>query len=165
MNSIIFAGGCFWGIEEYFSRLKGVSSTKCIYIDGNTENPKYNDLKNHTATHAEAVLLEYNDDIIRLERLLYHFLSVIDPFSLNKQGGDYGIQYRSAIYYSTEKEKDCINNYFQNYFLDKLIDVKVEIKLVVKFYDAEEYHQGYLKKNVDGYCHIKFDTIEKGEEK
>jgi len=164
-KGIIFAGGCFWGVQEYFSRLKGVELTKCLYIDGNTRNPRYEDLKNKVATHAEAVLIKYNNEIISLDNLLKHFLYIVDPFSINKQGEDEGIQYRSAIYYQSMSEKEYITDYLKKYFSHKFNDVKIELKKRNQFYLAENYHQDYLKKNSSGYCHVSFDTISDDEKR
>ena len=163
MNRIILAGGCFWGIEEYFSRLLGVLTTKCIYIDGNILNPKYEDLKNGIATHAEAVYIEYDNRELSLKKLLYYFIKIVNPFSINKQGEDEGIQYRSGIYYLDNSEYVIITDYLKEYFKDEYNNVKIVVKEAKLYYLAEEYHQNYLKKNKDGYCHVNFDTIEKGD--
>ena len=163
MNKIIFAGGCFWGVEEYFSRLNGVLTTTCIYIDGNTKNPKYEELKNNTATHAEAVLISYDKSIISLDRLLYHFLQIVDPFSLNKQGNDVGSQYRSGIFYFDNNDFKNICEYMLEYFEENIKNVKIVVTSAGDFYVSEEFHQKYLKKNPNGYCHVSFESIDKGE--
>jgi methionine-S-sulfoxide reductase len=100
IKTIYLAGGCFWGVEAYFKRLKGVLETSVGYANGNTMNPKYEDLKAGKATHAETVQIKYDDDVITLTELLGHYLRFVDPYSLNKQGEDEGIQYRTGVYYN-----------------------------------------------------------------
>ncbi|MDR0831514.1 MAG: peptide-methionine (S)-S-oxide reductase MsrA, partial [Bacillales bacterium] len=159
-QEIILAGGCFWGVSEYFSRLKGVISVKCLYIDGNIKNPTYADLKSGKASHAEAVLIKYNN-LIDLKTILKNFLLIINPFSLNKQGNDIGIQYRSGVYYQGSQEKELILTYFKDYFKEDFPKIQIQIKERNDFYLAEEYHQDYLKKNKNGYCHIDFNIMPK----
>ncbi len=163
MNKIIYiAGGCFWGVEEYYKRLKGIINTTVGYANGNTSNPTYEEVKHHLASHAECLKLEYDSDIISLEKILEHFLRFVDPYSIDKQGEDLGHQYRSGIYYTDLLDKDIIINYFNNN-LDK--DYKIEILPLDNFYDAEEYHQDYLEKNPSGYCHVNLNLIKKNEMK
>jgi len=163
MNKIIYiAGGCFWGVEEYYKRLKGIINTTVGYANGNTSNPTYEDVKHHFASHAECLKLEYDEGIISLEKILEHFLRFVDPYSIDKQGEDVGHQYRSGIYYTDLLDKDIIINYFNNN-LDK--DYKIEILPLDNFYDAEEYHQDYLEKNPSGYCHVNLNLIKKNEMK
>jgi peptide-methionine (S)-S-oxide reductase len=99
MNKLVLAGGCFWGVEAYFAQLKGVAKTRVGYIDGNKANPTYEEVCNGRATHAEAVELFYDD--LSLESILDHYFRIIDPTSLNKQGNDRGVQYRTGIYKSS----------------------------------------------------------------
>ncbi len=163
MNKIIYiAGGCFWGVEEYYKRLKGIINTTVGYANGNTSNPTYEEVKHHLASHAECLKLEYDECIISLEKILEHFLRFVDPYSIDKQGEDLGHQYRSGIYYTDLLDKDIIINYFNNN-LDK--DYKIEILPLDNFYDAEEYHQDYLEKNPSGYCHVNLNLIKKNEMK
>jgi methionine-S-sulfoxide reductase len=159
-KSLILAGGCFWGVEEYFSRLKGITKTTCVYVDGNTKKPKYEELKSHIATHAEGVLIKYQPDVISLETILDYFFEIIDPFSLNKQGHDEGIQYRSGIYVYSDVDKDIVWDYMENKFSLKLAQVKTYIKLNPVYYKAERYHQRYLKKNPNGYCHVDLNILD-----
>ncbi|MDR2828785.1 MAG: peptide-methionine (S)-S-oxide reductase MsrA [Acholeplasmatales bacterium] len=165
MDKIIIAGGCFWGVEAYYKQLIGVISTKCVYADGNKANPTYEELKSHKVTHSEGVMIEYDVNYINLLQLLKHFLRFVDPFSLNKQGSDTGIQYRSAVYLFTENDYETTVMFLKSYFKEKYNDVKIEVKVNVNYYDAEEYHQGYLDKNKNGYCHINFDVIKDSEKK
>src|SRR5690606_24625612 len=105
MKKIVVAGGCFWGVEAYFKQIDGVLDTTVGYANGNKENPSYQEVCNGIATHAEAVLIEYDENITNLEKVLKHFFHIIDPTSLNRQGHDVGIQYRSGIYYEDEQSK------------------------------------------------------------
>ena len=102
MKIIYVAGGCFWGVEAYYKKLKGIIDTECGYANGNSVNPSYEDLKNHIATHAETVKIVYDENVISLTKILEHFLRIVDPYEINHQGEDYGIQYRTAIYYVNE---------------------------------------------------------------
>jgi methionine-S-sulfoxide reductase len=162
MNTIYIAGGCFWGVEAYFSSLKGVIETKVGYANGNFDNPKYEDLKHGLATHSETVKIDYDENLITLENLLEHFLRFVDPYSIDKQGEDYGHQYRSGVYYTSNKDRDIIINYFNNTLKP---DYKIEVLPLDKFFLAEEYHQDYLVKNPNGYCHINLGLIKKNERK
>lgn len=162
MNTIYIAGGCFWGVEAYFSSLKGVIETKVGYANGNFDNPKYDDLKHGLATHSETVKIDYDEKLITLENLLEHFLRFVDPYSIDKQGEDYGHQYRSGVYYTSNNDRDIIVNYFNNKLKP---DYKIEVLPLDKFFLAEEYHQDYLVKNPNGYCHVNLGLIKKNERK
>lgn len=161
-KKIYIAGGCFWGVEEYYKRLKGVIDTAVGYANGNMENPTYKDVKSHIATHAECLMLKYDDEVINLEKILEHFLRFVDPYSIDKQGEDIGHQYRSGIYYIDSDDKDIIINYFNNNLNN---DYKIEILPLDNFYLAEDYHQDYLEKNPQGYCHVNLNLIKKNERK
>lgn len=153
MTKIYLAGGCFWGVEAYFQSILGVTKTKVGYIDGLKENPTYEEVCSGKFKHAEAVMLEFDESIITYENILNHFFYIIDPFSTNKQGNDIGIQYRSGIYIDNSLYDKTII-YLQNKFKSNYQDLKTEVKLNKTFYLAEEYHQNYLIKNPQGYCHI-----------
>lgn len=155
MKEIVLAGGCFWGVEEYLSRIEGVLETKVGYANGWTENPTYEDVKTGATGHAESCYIKYDEAQIPLEELLKRFWSVIDPTVLNRQGPDIGTQYRTGIYYIDKEDlaiiKASLDEEQKKY--DK--SIVTEIEPLKCFYDAEEYHQKYLKKNPGGYCHIK----------
>lgn len=163
MKKIIYlAGGCFWGVEAYYQQLKGVLNTAVGYANGNIKNPSYQDLLQGIATHAETVKIEYDSLIITLEQLLEHFLRFVNPYSLNRQGNDIGIQYRSGVYFTSAGDKLIIQNYFQS----RLDDThKIEVTTLIDFYLAEEYHQDYLIKNPNGYCHVNLNLINDDEKK
>ena len=163
MEKVIYlAGGCFWGVQEYYSRLKGVISVVAGYANGTTAFPKYEEVKSQKTGHAETVKITYDDEVISLEKLLEHFLRFVDPYSLNKQGEDEGIQYRSGVYYV-----DLIDAINARSYLSSVLKpgYKIEIAKLNNFYKAEEYHQDYLKKHPDGYCHINLNIINPSEKK
>lgn len=154
MKKIVLAGGCFWGVEEYMSRLEGVLTTKVGYANGDTENPSYQQVCTGLTGHTEACYIEYDENIISLNQLLDKFWNIIDPTIENRQGPDRGTQYRTGIYYIDENDKDLIlqsNESEQKKYNDPIV---TEIDHLKVFYDAEEYHQKYLKKNPSGYCHV-----------
>ena len=162
MKTIYLAGGCFWGVQEYFSMLHGVISVEAGYANGAKENPTYEEVKSGKYGFVETVRIEYNPYHITLTKLLEHFLRFTDPYSINKQGEDEGIQYRSGVYFKNTKEASVIKEYF-NSILNK--DYKIEVKRLKNYYPAEEYHQDYLKKNPNGYCHINLHLIKSIEKK
>ena len=161
-KTIYLAGGCFWGVEAYYKNLKGVVDTTVGYANGKMKNPRYEDLKYGMADHAETLKLVYDDNILTIETILEHFLRFVDPYSIDKQAHDIGHQYRSGIYFVDEKEKDIIKNYFDNVLDD---NYKIEILPLINFYEAEEYHQDYLDKNPNGYCHVNLNLLKKEERK
>lgn len=165
MKKIYLAGGCFWGVEAYFNQLKGVIATRVGYIDGNKSNPTYEEVCHGVATHAEAVYIEYDAKILSLEALLEHFLRIVDPFSVNRQGHDVGPQYRSGIYFVDPKDQEAVDAYFKTYFKDQYEQVKIHVKPATDYWDAENYHQEYLKKNPSGYCHIDLGLAKEWEVK
>ena len=156
-SEIYLAGGCFWGVEAYMRRVLGVVDTSVGYANGKTANPSYKDVCSGTTGHAEAVHVIYNSDIISLEGILDEFFKIIDPTSFNRQGNDYGSQYRSGIYFTSREDKEIIKR-----FVDEKVAPQYKKKIVTEidslenYYIAEEYHQDYLEKNPNGYCHIKF---------
>lgn len=157
MNRIVLAGGCFWGMEAYFERLEGIIKTEVGYANGSTINPTYEEVCKNITGHAEVLDLEYDSSKITLEAILKHFWKVIDPTLLNRQGGDIGSQYRTGIYYIDESDLSIINKSkeIEQVKYDK--PIVTEILPLSYYYPAEEYHQKYLKKNPNGYCHIKLD--------
>ena len=162
MKTIYLAGGCFWGVEKYFSMAKGVLETEVGYANGTKDNPKYEDLKKGLDDASETVRIVYDESIISLEKLLELYLRVVDPYSLNKQGEDVGVQYRTGVYYLDDKEKTIVLNYFAKELKN---DYKIEVKRLNKFFKAEEYHQDYLNKNPHGYCHINMAKLKEEERK
>lgn len=157
MRKIILAGGCFWGVEEFLSRINGVISTEVGYANGRTQNPTYEEICTKNTYFAEVCFVTYDENIISLKELLGKFWTIIDPTSLNKQGNDVGSQYRTGIYYVDPSDlKDILDSKeeIQKSYSKKVV---TEVKPLENYYKAEEYHQKYLKKNPNGYCHIKLD--------
>ena len=155
MKVIYFAGGCFWGVEEYFSRIEGVTSTCVGYANSIVENPGYREVSQGFTDAAECVKVQYNEDIVSLETLLEKFFKVIDPTLLNRQGADIGTQYRTGIYFADDEFEKPIKDFvakIQNNYEKPIV---TEVHKLRNFYVAEDYHQKYLRKNPDGYCHIK----------
>ncbi len=151
---IYLAGGCFWGVEEYMSRIPGVIDASSGYANGTTENPTYEDVIYRKTGHAETVRVEYDDRVIQLDVLLKTFFTVIDPTSVNRQGNDIGTQYRTGVYYVDDTDLPVIKaivSLEQAKYADPIV---TEVLPLNNFTLAEEYHQDYLKKNPNGYCHI-----------
>lgn len=154
MKEIYLAGGCFWGVDEYFSRLDGVVDTESGYANGDKENPSYEEVCRGTTGHTETVYIKYKEDIISLEEILERFWRIIDPTLLNRQGGDIGNQYRTGIYYVDNEDLQIINKSLEEEKKKYKKAIVTEIMELKSYYPAEEYHQDYLKKNPSGYCHI-----------
>jgi len=144
-----FGAGCFWHVEDLLSKTKGVKSTKVGYVGGQLPNPTYEEVCTDKTGHAEAVEVEYDPDEISYEELLDVFWNNHNPTTLNRQGPDMGIQYRSAIFYHNDEQKEIAEKSKQ--LLDKSGQfenpVVTEIVPIPTFYKAEEYHQNYFKKH------------------
>jgi peptide-methionine (S)-S-oxide reductase len=149
----VFAAGCFWGVESTFQQMDGVKSTTVGYIGGKVRNPSYELVCTGLTGHAEAVEVEYNPNVISFEKLLDTFFELHDPTTLNRQGPDIGTQYRSAAYFSSDEEKQLIENKISllnesGKFNSRIV---TEIEEITEFYNAEDYHQDYYKKRgIDG---------------
>lgn len=157
MIEVYLAGGCFWGVEAYFSNLDGVVKTEVGYANGKTATTTYEELK--VTGFAETVKVSFDEEIISLNEIFEHFYYIIDPTSLNKQGNDVGSQYRTGIYSRSESILKAARN-FLNVKQEKEDEkIMVEVKVLNNYIRAEEYHQKYLKKNPAGYCHINLDDV------
>ncbi len=165
MKTLILAGGCFWGVDAYFRQLKGVIDTKSGYANGNKDNPTYQEVCNGIATHAEAVKIDYDPKVITLNELLEQFFRIIDPTTLNRQGNDVGVQYRSGIYYDDEMTKETALAFIAKAQLEHTKKIVVQVEALTQFYLAEDYHQEYLQKNPTGYCHIDLNLAKASEKK
>lgn len=161
---IYLAGGCFWGTEQYIAEIKGVISTEVGYANGNTPNPTYEDVCYKNTGHAETVKVIYDPEQIGLKLLLELYYESIDPTSVNRQGGDTGTQYRTGIYYTLGEDKQIILESINE--LQKKVDkpIAIEVLELKNYYPAEEYHQKYLRKNPNGYCHISPEQFKKAKE-
>ena len=157
MKEIYLAGGCFWGVEEYMSRIDGVVDTAVGYANGTKENPTYQEVCTGITGHTETTYVKFDENIVTLEDLLNRFWKIIDPTILNRQGPDIGNQYRTGIYYIDESHIDIINKTLEEQQAKYDKPIVTEIMALKCFYEAEEYHQDYLKKNPGGYCHINLD--------
>ena len=156
MGKLIYlAGGCFWGCQKYFDLLPGVLSTQVGYANGPTPNPSYEQVKAH-AGHAETVRVEYDPAVLPLEELLQKYFLVIDPTAVNHQGEDFGIQYRTGIYFTDPSDQSVITRALADLARQYDRPLAVENLPLDSFYPAEEYHQKYLEKHPEGYCHIHF---------
>ena len=153
MNTIYLAGGCFWGLQKFFDQFDGVVSTEVGYANGPDRAPTYEDVCNDSG-HAETVKIVYDETRISLEKLLDDYFMVIDPLSVNKQGHDEGIQYRTAIFYTDEKQKPVIMSVYGQEEKKAGQPLAVAVAPLENFFSAEAYHQKYLEKNPGGYCHI-----------
>jgi peptide methionine sulfoxide reductase msrA/msrB len=160
MKKIYLAGGCFWGVQKYISLIPGVARTRVGYANGNMENPTYEDVCRRDAGHAETVEVSYDEAVLPLTGLLNLYADIIDPTLLNRQGNDVGTQYRTGIYYTDESDAEIIRGWLVLLGESLTKPVAIECAPLRQFYPAEEYHQDYLNKNPNGYCHIpqeKFD--------
>ena len=153
MKTIYLAGGCFWGVQKYFDQFDGVQATEVGYANGPDAAPSYRDVCNSSG-HAETVKIQYDPDQISLTELLGYYFMVIDPLSINKQGNDRGIQYRTGIYYTEDSQLPEIQKVYKEQEEKAGAKMAVELEPLHNFYSAEEYHQKYLDKNPGGYCHI-----------
>ena len=159
MAEIYLAGGCFWGLEEYFSRIPGVEQTTVGYANGQVETTNYQLIKE--TDHAETVQVIYDPDKITLRAILLYYFRVIDPLSVNKQGNDRGRQYRTGVYYTDEADREVIAQVFAEEEKQLGRKIAVELEPLRHYILAEDYHQDYLKKNPGGYCHIDVRDAEK----
>ena len=160
-RTIYLAGGCFWGVEKYLALIPGVVRTEVGYANGATENPTYEQVRYQNSGHVETVLVQYNPERLSLWFLLELFYEVIDPTSLNKQGEDVGIQYRTGIYYIDEADCAEIESSIAKLSEKISASVVVEVLQLENYWTAEEYHQKYLEKNPTGYCHIGVDKYDR----
>ena len=156
---IYLAGGCFWGVEAFISRLKGVNNTEVGYANGRDLAPTYEKVCTGKTGHAETVKATYNPKIIPLEEILESFFKIIDPYSLNRQGADIGTQYRTGIYWQEESQRDTVINFLRKKQKVSPERIVVEARPISSFYPAEGYHQKYLERNPQGYCHVDLNLI------
>lgn len=162
----VFAGGCFWGVEAVFEHVKGVSDAKSGYAGGTAKNASYDSVGNGNTGHAESVQVTFDSATVSYEQLLDVFFKVAhDPTELNRQGPDEGPQYRSAIFYVDEAQKQAALNYIEKLGAAGVYKKPIVTQVVAleKFYDAEAYHQDYLPQNLDS-PYIIYNDLPKLEE-
>lgn len=153
-KEIYFAGGCFWGLQKYFSLAGGVMATETGYANGVISCPTYEEVCTGETGHAETVKVTYDDELTSLTHLLDLFYQVIDPTSLYRQGNDVGTQYRTGIYFVDEAEKMTIAASLRELQKQYRQPLAIEVMPLANYQRAEEEHQHYLDKNPGGYCHI-----------
>jgi methionine-S-sulfoxide reductase len=155
-----FAAGCFWGVEAYLRRVKGVLSTRAGYSGGTKANPSYEEVCTGRTGHAESVLVEYDPEVVSYERLLEHFWKIHDPTQVGGQGNDIGTQYRSAIFSHSEAQREAAERSRAELQRSGRYPAPIvtEIAPAGEFWPAEEYHQDYLTKHPGGYCHVDLST-------
>ena len=153
MKTIYLAGGCFWGMQKFLDQFPGVLKTEVGYANGPDKAPNYREVCNNSG-HAETVRVDYDETVLSLRELLQYYFMVIDPLSVNRQGMDAGVQYRTGVYYTDASQLDEIDAVFAEQTEKAGAPLAVEKKPIENFWSAEEYHQKYLDKNPAGYCHI-----------
>lgn len=154
MNEIYFAGGCFWGTQHFLKQINGVHSTEVGYANGDISNPTYEQVYTDTTGYVETVRVVFDASVVSLEFLLKLYFCSIDPTSLNRQGSDVGTRYRTGIYYCDSSQLPVIEQVCREVAQTLDAPMVVEVLELKNFYRAEEYHQDYLEKNPEGYCHI-----------
>lgn len=164
MKKIVLAGGCFWGVQAYFQRVKGIESSVVGYINADIDNISYEQVCSQQYHAIEGVLLEYNPQVISLDKIMELLFRVIDPTSLDRQGYDIGYSYRVGAYYFDEEDALIINKYLDSIKNNYPKPLVFEIKPLKSFFIAEDYHQDYLINNPGGYCHVNFNVL-KAEDK
>jgi len=157
MAKATFAAGCFWGVEASFRQIPGVTSTRVGYTGGNSVNPTYKDVCTDRTGHAEAVEVEFEPSKVSYEQLLNVFWENHDPTQLNRQGPDYGTQYRSAIFFHSPEQEQSARMSKETLQKSRQFDRPIVTQIVpaVTFYEAEDYHQQYLEKRGLASCHIR----------
>lgn len=159
-RDIYLAGGCFWGAEHYLKQIRGVVSTETGYANGRTDNPSYEEVYTDTTGFAETVHVTYDPQQLPLQFLLELYFKAIDPTSLNKQGEDAGTRYRTGVYYTSPEDLPVIESVFTAQQRALSRPLAVEKLPLQNFFKAEEYHQDYLDKHPDGYCHLPSELFE-----
>ncbi|AHB99948.1 peptide-methionine (S)-S-oxide reductase MsrA [Mycoplasmoides gallisepticum] len=159
VKKIYLAGGCFWGVEEYFKRTKRIIDSSVGYANYKPEfrNPTYKEVCSGLTGGVETVEITYDDQIISLEEIIDLFLKVVDPTTLNYQKNDRGTQYRSGFYFVNDDDETVIKSKLAQAQGRYSKPIVTEVLKLQNFSKAEDYHQDYLEKNPGGYCHIKFD--------
>ncbi len=159
MQQAIFAAGCFWGVQYYFDQIPGVIASTVGYCGGHTENPTYQQVCSHKTGHAESVRLEFDPATISYEMLCRHFFRMHDPTQLNRQGWDVGNNYRSAIFFIDDEQRQTADQIKFEAQSKHDAPIVTEISPATKFYPAEDYHQKYSKRTGQGICQIPYKPL------
>lgn len=160
MQKALFAAGCFWGVQYYFDQVPGVIETAVGYTGGHTLNPRYEDVCTGTTGHAEAVQITFDPTQVSYQTLVRHFFRLHDPTQLNRQGPDIGEQYRSAVFYYDEIQKNIAQTVIES--IREQYEDEIVTKLVPAstFYPAEAYHQKFTERTGRGQCHVDYKPLE-----
>lgn len=159
MEKAIFAAGCFWGVQYYFDEVPGVVKTTVGYTGGTTKDPTYEDVCSHATGHAEAVLIEFDPKKVSYETLVKQFFRMHDPTELNRQGPDVGDNYRSAIFFFNDSQKEIAERVKREVQGTNPKPIVTEITPAGPFYEAEGYHQKYTERTGRGMCHIAYTPV------
>lgn len=159
MSTALFAAGCFWGVQFYFDQVEGAVASRVGYTGGHTVNPTYEDVCYRQTGHAEAVELTYDESVVSYETLVKHFLYLHDPTQIGGQGPDIGDQYRSAIFYLNEEQKQIAERVLVQSQNDYSKPIATEITQATEFYVAEDYHQKYAERTGRGMCHKPYKNL------
>ncbi len=157
IEKALLGAGCFWGVEHILKKIEGILQTEVGYAGGTTKNPTYKEVCTGQTDHAEVVLVEFDNSIIKYEQVLDVFFRLHDPTTLNRQHNDVGTQYRSVIFCYSELQMQTAKEFIETETAKKTFHnpIVTQVLMAPEFFSAEEYHQDYLVKNPDGYmCHI-----------
>lgn len=155
----MFSAGCFWGVQYYFDQVPGVTRTLVGYTGGDTENPTYEQVCIGQTGHAEAIYIEFNPAIVSYETLVRHFFRMHNPTQLNRQGPDIGTQYRSAIFYSSNKQFKIASKIIKELAPKYQKPIVTELSKAEVFWEAEDYHQKFTERTGQGMCHIPYEPL------
>ncbi len=158
----IFGAGCFWGVQYYFDQVPGVTKSVVGYSGGDTENPDWHNTHDNETGHAEVVRLDFDPELIMYETLVRHFFRLHNPTYINSDGINMGSNYRSAIFYYDDVQKDTalmVRDEVQKMYSEP---IATEISLAKKFWDAEPFHQKFTERTGRGTCHVPYEPIESG---
>lgn len=161
MKKIVIAGGCFWGVEAYFLKVKGIKSARVGYVNASKENITYEEVCSQQYQAIEGVELTYDPLQISLTKILELLFRIINPTSLDAQGPDIGYSYRVGAYYTNEEDKQIISEFINKMQPKYHYEIVFENEPLISFIQAEDYHQDYLTKNPLGYCHVNFNVLNK----
>jgi methionine-S-sulfoxide reductase len=157
----IFGAGCFWGVQYYFDQVPGVIKTEVGYTGGHTQNPSYEQVLTHTTGHAEATRIVFDPQKVSYETLLMQFFRMHDPTQLNRQGPDVGDNYRSAVFYKDESQKQTAQKLIEQLNSSGRYKkpIATTLEKSAKFWPAEDYHQKFSQRTGRGVCHIDYAPI------
>jgi methionine-S-sulfoxide reductase len=159
METAIFAAGCFWGVQFYFDQVPGVEETMVGYTGGHTQKPSYEDVCSHTTGHAEALKITFDPEKVSYDTLLKQFFKMHDPTQMNRQGPDVGDSYRTAIFYTSDAQKEIAETAKKTAQINFSEPIVTEITQASEFWPAEDYHQKFAERTGRGMCHIPYEAV------